>query len=76
MINISCHENHSFVHMMLYNFLIGDLNQNVRHQIRNHQKDWCFERPDMSPRKSCVPNLMSTRGLRLTRATMRHLRQV
>jgi len=33
-----------------------------------------MSRPDISPRKSCVPSLMSAHGLRLTRATMRHVR--
>ncbi len=32
------------------------------------------KRPDMSPRKSCVPSLMSVRWSQLTRATMRHVR--
>ena len=31
-------------------------------------------RPDMSSRKSCVQSRVSTRGSRLTRATVRHVR--
>jgi len=34
------------------------------------------EKPDMSPRKSCVRSPASTRGSRSTTARMRHLRQV
>ena len=39
-------------------------------------KFWMGIRPDMSSRKSCVQSRVSTRGSRLTRATMRHVRSV